>query len=208
MKKFAIAAASLFVLSGVAACGESATDKAAEKQADAIEATGEARADQAGSPGCDRSDRGPEGRPERPGRSGREERRPQGRPCRATGRQRRRRHDHVEHAVDPLNPFTDGPAPVVRDGGFFSFGGQSMHRVGPTLPSTTVAWQPKRSLVAWHTPAVAVSRRGARIALDPAIALALGAVGAALAGIGVADHALPGLHPPDLFHRAAARRAG
>lgn len=46
MKKIAIAAASLFVLSGVAACGESATDKAAEKQADAIEATGEARADQ------------------------------------------------------------------------------------------------------------------------------------------------------------------
>ena len=46
MKKFAIAAASLFVLSGVAACGESAADKAAEKRADAIEATGEARADQ------------------------------------------------------------------------------------------------------------------------------------------------------------------
>ena len=42
MKKFAIAAASLFVLSGVAACGESAADKAAEKRADAIEATGEA----------------------------------------------------------------------------------------------------------------------------------------------------------------------
>ena len=38
MKKFAIAAASLFVLSGVAACGESATDKAAEKQADALNA--------------------------------------------------------------------------------------------------------------------------------------------------------------------------
>ena len=32
MKKFAIAAASLFVLSGVAACGESAADKAAEKR--------------------------------------------------------------------------------------------------------------------------------------------------------------------------------
>ena len=46
MKKFAIAAASLFMLAGVAACGESAADKAAEKQADAIEATGEARADQ------------------------------------------------------------------------------------------------------------------------------------------------------------------
>ena len=45
MKKFAIAAASLFVLSGVAACGESAADKAAEKRADAIEATGEAHAD-------------------------------------------------------------------------------------------------------------------------------------------------------------------
>ena len=46
MKKFAIAAASVFMLAGVAACGESAADKAAEKQADAIEATGEARADQ------------------------------------------------------------------------------------------------------------------------------------------------------------------
>ena len=46
MKKFAIAAASLFVLSGVAACGESAADKADEKSADAVEATGEARADQ------------------------------------------------------------------------------------------------------------------------------------------------------------------
>ena len=38
MKKFAIAAASLFVLSGVAACGESAADKAAEQKADALEA--------------------------------------------------------------------------------------------------------------------------------------------------------------------------
>jgi len=33
MKKIAVAAASLFVLSGVAACGESAADKAAEKNA-------------------------------------------------------------------------------------------------------------------------------------------------------------------------------
>ena len=46
MKKIAIAAASLFVLAGVAACGESATDRAAEQQADAVEAQGEARADQ------------------------------------------------------------------------------------------------------------------------------------------------------------------
>ena len=30
----------------------------------------------------------------------------------------------------------------------------------------------------------------------------------ALARVGVFDHALPGLHPPDLFHRAAARGAG
>ena len=45
MKKIAIAAVSLFALAGVAACGESATDKAAESQADAIEAQGEARAD-------------------------------------------------------------------------------------------------------------------------------------------------------------------
>ena len=44
MKKIAIAAASLFVLAGVAACGESATDRAAEQQADAVEAQGEARA--------------------------------------------------------------------------------------------------------------------------------------------------------------------
>ena len=45
MKKIAIAAVSLFALAGVAACGESAADKAAESQADAIEAQGEARAD-------------------------------------------------------------------------------------------------------------------------------------------------------------------
>lgn len=38
MKKFAIAAASVFMLAGVAACGESAADKAAEQQADALEA--------------------------------------------------------------------------------------------------------------------------------------------------------------------------
>ena len=38
--------AALFVLAGVAACGESATDRAAEQQADAVEAQGEARADQ------------------------------------------------------------------------------------------------------------------------------------------------------------------
>jgi hypothetical protein len=46
MKKIAVAAASLFVLSGLAACGESAADKAAESRADAVEAQGEARADQ------------------------------------------------------------------------------------------------------------------------------------------------------------------
>lgn len=46
MKKFTIAAASLFALAGVAACGESPADQAAEQQADAIEAQGEATADQ------------------------------------------------------------------------------------------------------------------------------------------------------------------
>ena len=46
MKKLTITAISLFALAGVAACGESPADKAAEKQADAVEAQGEARADQ------------------------------------------------------------------------------------------------------------------------------------------------------------------
>lgn len=45
MKKIAIAAVSLFALAGVAACGESPADQAAERQADAIENQGEAQAD-------------------------------------------------------------------------------------------------------------------------------------------------------------------
>ena len=38
MRKMILAAAATFALAGVAACGESAADKAAEKQADALEA--------------------------------------------------------------------------------------------------------------------------------------------------------------------------
>ncbi|PQZ83637.1 MULTISPECIES: hypothetical protein [unclassified Brevundimonas] len=38
MRKFVLAAASIFAIAGLAACGESAADKAAEKQADALEA--------------------------------------------------------------------------------------------------------------------------------------------------------------------------
>ena len=45
MRKLITATAAVFMLAGVAACGESAADKAAEKQADAIEAQGEATAD-------------------------------------------------------------------------------------------------------------------------------------------------------------------
>ncbi|MFN3932168.1 MAG: hypothetical protein ACK4JY_10515 [Brevundimonas sp.] len=37
MRKFIIAAAATFALAGVAACGESAADKSAEAQADALE---------------------------------------------------------------------------------------------------------------------------------------------------------------------------
>ncbi|WP_374514091.1 hypothetical protein [Brevundimonas sp.] len=38
MRKFTIAAAAMFAVAGLAACGESAADKAAEQQADALEA--------------------------------------------------------------------------------------------------------------------------------------------------------------------------
>jgi hypothetical protein len=38
MRKFVLAAASVIAIAGLAACGESAADKAAEKQADALEA--------------------------------------------------------------------------------------------------------------------------------------------------------------------------
>lgn len=38
MRKFTIAAAALFAVAGLAACGESAADRQAEQQADALEA--------------------------------------------------------------------------------------------------------------------------------------------------------------------------
>ena len=38
MRKFVLTAASVIAIAGLAACGESAADKAAEKQADALEA--------------------------------------------------------------------------------------------------------------------------------------------------------------------------
>ena len=45
MRKLIIATAATFAFAGLAACGESAADKAAESQADAVEAQGEATAD-------------------------------------------------------------------------------------------------------------------------------------------------------------------
>jgi uncharacterized protein YaiL (DUF2058 family) len=120
MKKFAIAAVSMFALAGVAACGESATDQAAESQADAIEAQGEATADQLEAQAAQT-------------------------PNEQQEQMLNEKADQVEDPELILGRMFKGPA---GDGGAFFMHDQSMQRVAPALPSSTVVRQPNRLLSA------------------------------------------------------------